>query len=348
MIDEIFSYETELLKHIAPGFVEINTSGIFFAEDPLAPTADNINSSRAPSLPAKKQSTNYHSRVEGVSAHGATDHTSSVRRSYMLDLSSEAALALTRKEENQLPAGLTQKELQKTVDEAEYEGLMTSLAPGQQAWLRSGSTKGAGAWRGDVALQRMRHLYLGKRHYYWNWRLLLFLPTTNLATLDSFYCPCDKKGSCLRVGWDDYHALECSLSSDRIIKRHNDIRDLLIEYLNVIMGQSGSATMVGAESGIFRNDSLLANADCALVVRDGAKVYLIDVTVTNPSGNVNLAKNKSASTQGGAAAAAEKRKLAWWTKNVGHQHQGLQYVPFVLETGGLMGQLAKDFINDVS
>jgi hypothetical protein len=87
------------------------------------------------------------------------------------------------------------------------------------------------------------------------------------------------------------------------------------------------------------------NSKCKpdLLVYDTQQQWMIDVTITEPSGKDHLKSRHSATVPGAAARQAEKNKAAKYepeVKKLSGVNHLTQFVPFVLETHGAIGKRA--------
>jgi len=202
-----------------------------------------------------------------------------------------------------------QKELTAETQRARADALRRELPADRQAWLRSCSGAGAGAWlqpprsKGDV----------------------LARTPFNAAVL-------------LRLGMirmPGPYAVGLSLTdAGDAVRRHNAARDCLANWLTKHVPAAVRTEQSFPELG--NTEHREGRMDIGTHDATGDRI-LIDVVVTHAAAADEVAMARAAQVDGAAAAAAERRKRARYPQAVG-------LVPFALETGGRPGAAARGLV----
>ena len=119
-----------------------------------------------------------------------------------------------------------------------------------------------------------------------------------------------------------------------ITLRHDQLVQLLARYLKL-----AGAVVVLEPKHVFSETNKRPDLQVVL----GSKVYLIDITIVNPTAPSNLRHSQKVL---GQASAAEKAKIRKYGEL--SIQQNCIFVPFVIEVYGGIGKMAQEFLNEVS
>jgi hypothetical protein len=116
--------------------------------------------------------------------------------------------------------------------------------------------------------------------------------------------------------------------------RHDQLVQLLARYLKL-----AGAVVVLEPKHVFSETHKRPDLQVVLA----SKVYLIDVTIVNPTAPSNVRHGQKIL---GQASVAEKTKLRKYEEL--SSQQNCTFIPFVIEVYGGIGKRAQEFLNEVS
>ena len=129
------------------------------------------------------------------------------------------------------------------------------------------------------------------------------------------------------------HGLICKRRSRRIGKRHDKIRDRLVYYLNLVEG-------VVATKEPYIHDPAHPMRRGDIRVAWQGRITILDIGITCPA-TASHVKRGSHKIPGIAAKQYHATKLKKYADSPTH------FVPFIIETGGRLHDVARDFIDDI-
>jgi len=225
------------------------------------------------------------------------------------------------------------------------EGLIAEGDRGKSAlaWVQSiYMVKGLPFWQSLEGIERGEWYFPSSQFKAMlRYRLLSpFLDATGRAITNCKCCEAQQGGG-EEVNIESWytHGMGCRWTANFSL-RHNDVRDA--SGRPVISKEA----VVHAE-GVNGEPAVVMD----LVYRETTgdqRVIFVDVAVTDPGNPTNVAKN-SHEQQGAGAKAREEDKIASFRHRCGDAHQAPHtlFYPFVLESSGRMGELARRFLRDV-
>jgi hypothetical protein len=203
--------------------------------------------------------------------------------------------------------------------------------PAEAAWLLSNSTSCAGrflCWRGGI-IGRFR---MGNAAFRDSLRRRLLFPPTRIQTRAAQGCGCRHD-----VAAHPTHLLDCGAKNTFYYdKRHHDVSNQLAHLLRSSINQHH----VDRE---FNPDGRRAD----LVVDTGGCIYIIDVSITNPSCRTTLEHGSDRTSDVGARL-RETSKRASYARIPSLRlapYTNHQFVPFIVEATGRLGPSALEFLN---
>lgn len=208
-----------------------------------------------------------------------------------------------------------------------------------KAWLRSGATKGSGSWLLGTAYGAPPILRLSEQHFKVNLLLRLLLPPHWVQGPVMVRC-----GSCNNTGNSGdmdprVHGLNCGAMSQVRTRRHDDIRNALKDLIAYIWRDAvvELETIIDPQHNQLRSD---------IMVKLGARVWYLDVSVVNPSSMKHARRNGDAN-QASKHAAHDK----WKKYQTSIRRQNLpddSFIPFIIEATGRFGEEASAFLKLLS
>jgi hypothetical protein len=135
---------------------------------------------------------------------------------------------------------------------------------------------------------------------------------------------------------NEWHYLNCmeGHGGREVTLRHDQLVQLLAHYLKL----AGAVVVLEPKHAFSETNK---RPDLQVVL--ASKVYLIDVTIVNPTAPSNLRYSQKVL---GQASAAEKIKIRKYAEL--SSQQNCIFIPFVIEVYGGIGKMAQDFLNEVS
>ena len=136
---------------------------------------------------------------------------------------------------------------------------------------------------------------------------------------------------------NEWHYLNCmeGHGGREVTLRHDQLVQLIARFLKL-----AGAVVVLEPKHVFSSETG-KRPDLQVVL--ASKVYLIDVTIVNPTAPSNLRHSQKVL---GQATAAEKIKLRKYEELSAQQN--CTFIPFVIEVYGGIGKMAQEFLNEVS
>ena len=129
------------------------------------------------------------------------------------------------------------------------------------------------------------------------------------------------------------HGLCCRRRGKRIMRRHDNIRDAMIRTFNKVKGVSATE-----EPNVADPAHPQRRAD--IRVRKGGNIWLLDVGITCPATTRSVTTLKTHLKPGAAGEAYHAKKAIKYAATD-------RYVPFIIETGGRLHDVARDFIDEL-
>ena len=208
-----------------------------------------------------------------------------------------------------------QKELSKLVEEADFNGLLSSHKIRDQARLRALTCKGASAWLNAIPSFHMRQVFPNAQY------VILLRLWLGLNVYDSEF-PCPTCGNHMDVS--GFHALTCK-SGGYLGVRHNSLRD------EFFMTCQSAQLAPKRETPFLLADSQDRPADVFLPSFSLGRPLCLDFAITHPLQKKFL---KDASGSSGVAANmyASKVKDARYAKTC--LENDLEFSPMVVEVFG--------------
>jgi len=159
-------------------------------------------------------------------------------------------------------------------------------------------------------------------------RYRLGIQFNNIETNDCFLC--HRKDAFAQDSW---HHLSCTkrLGGSAITHRHHAIRNVLVNFAQ----QIGSVTQTEPQHCFSSTDE---RPDALFIF--GGQRYLVDVSVVCPTNPSNVGHGQKML---GAAALREKHKNEKYKQQAAAI--GAEFVPFVMEVTGAIGNEAAEFLN---
>ena len=226
-----------------------------------------------------------------------------------------------------------------TTSKIEKARILSTLAPGANDWLlavpslppTSSICFNSISSLSSSSSSSQSSTYLTNAEFRFACRYRLGIQFNNIETNDCFLC--HRKNAFVQDPW---HHLSCTkrLGGSAITHRHHAIRNVLVNFAQQIGSVTQTEPQHCFESSEERPD--------ALIILGGQR-YLVDVSVVCPTNPSNVGHGQKML---GAAALREKEK------NEKYEQQaaaiGAEFVPFVMEVTGALGEAAVEFINALS
>ena len=243
------------------------------------------------------------------------------------------------------PNDFSQKSLQLLKDKVLFANVLAMIPDksSYKAWFRGGCGKGNAPWLLHSAIGR-GIMHLKPEEFAENLRLRLLLPIFNLASSNaSWSCNCGTRLYALQNGFDDHHALGCRNLVLAKCERHTSLKEFLTKQFAALLGNSGTVgahevDITGPLGNVKRTD---------ISITCGPNIWHIDLSITN-NGCQLARSNKSCDKVGAAARSREKSKTTAWSKVFTATELARNFVPFVIECGGHLGDRAVDLIDKLS
>jgi hypothetical protein len=236
---------------------------------------------------------------------------------------------------------VSQKELSKALDQPTYDQLLTSLTetnPEAAAWLASSTAPGISSWL-YCAQSSIPGLQLDDQDFKEALRLRLLMPSHDDPVPFQRRCR-----SCNKDNVEELHGLSCKGASISRKIRHDLIRDALVKFIRSAVPEA----QVMVETPIPNNLANKGQLTADIMIQQGHKVILLDVAITNPAAPSALRRNGPRTIVAGSAAEAkEKKKISLYKESYGQAIES-SLVPFVLESTGRLGGMAKQFVEKLS
>jgi hypothetical protein len=238
------------------------------------------------------------------------------------------------------------------------EGLIAEGDKGKSAlaWVQSiYMVKGLPFWQSLEGIERGEWYFPSSQFKAMlRYRLLSpFLDATGRAITNCKCCEAQQGGG-EEVNIESWytHGMGCRWTANFSL-RHNDVRDALEQFLKCYSDRAASGRPVISKEAVVHAEGV--NGEPAVVMdlvyretTGDQRVIFVDVAVTDPGNPTNVAKN-SHEQQGAGAKAREEDKIASFRHRCGDAHQAPHtlFYPFVLESSGRMGELARRFLRDI-
>lgn len=208
--------------------------------------------------------------------------------------------------------------------------------PGRAWWL-SQSFKGSGLWLSFIP--KAPNLQLTPDEYRSSLSLRLMLPCcwTPVGT----YSQCQH---CIATHYGDqaqdsrFHPLSCIRAQGKITKRHDRIRDILASGLRRLFGGHTVQLEPAVAAGLRRPD---------IILTIGARTFIIDVAVANPTCRRYLNKSSDLTALAAADTMEEHKRREYAGTLASLQLQPDAMIPFVLEATGRLGKSASTFLEQL-
>ena len=237
------------------------------------------------------------------------------------------------------------------------EGLVAEGDKGKSAmaWVQSiYMVKGLPFWQSLEGIER-GEWYFPSSQFRAMLRCRLLAPFLDVTGRAITHCKCCEagRGGGEEVNIEDWytHGMGCRWAANFSL-RHNDVRDILEQFLKCYCDRTASGRPVISKEAVVHEG---ANGEPAVVMdlvyretTGDQRVILVDVAVADPGCPTYIAEN-SHEQQGAAAKAREEDKIASFRQRCGDAHQAPHtlFYPFVIESSGRMGELARRFLRDV-
>jgi hypothetical protein len=238
----------------------------------------------------------------------------------------------------------TQRELSKAQDKPRHEALLDRLRSTEDtkhlaAWVLSSSTKGISSWLYSACTTDMQ-VRVGHEAFKEGLRLRCLVPPHQDPVPLQVPRACQ---SCRNDNVPPLHALGCKAASGARIKRHDNIRDCLMDFINKVEPDAILTREYFLNDGRrnLHQERLRADIKCELA---GVTTFF-DIAVTNPSNPSAIQGANGASNVAGVAAKAmETDKKSLYSSRYSEAVANC-VVPFVLEATGRLGDMASRFID---
>jgi len=242
----------------------------------------------------------------------------------------------------------SQKDLTKKINEQIHNKLKATLPSNQhKALFISNATYGTANWLSS-ACNFKRFLKLNHDDFTEGLRLRLLIPIFSYNILPNTKCICSKP-----IDKDPFHGLTCKNHQGIKIQTHNEIRDGLANLIKTISpyAQVKIEQTLGKMANEERANPTTPKTDksteirCDIWVADGSDLKLLDVKVTCPASQTNIAKN-SHTTPHVANILSHKLKMDHY-KNYLIEKFHHTITPFVLETSGRLSKESEKYLDKI-
>ena len=216
-------------------------------------------------------------------------------------------------------------------------------------WMKSARCNGAGRWLARAGNRfQPKHLRFDDVEYRLAMRLsLLLAPFEDMPgdyAPSTPVCSCEGSTEMLRHK-EPFHNLDCGQTGDyRTNTRHNNVVTVIRDFLGRNIPEKPTFVVEPWATNMDGSKSTTARGDLS-VHAPHLPPRMIDVMVTNPATR-SYRVYKEHKTDLFAASQCEKRKINRY-KNTRELSNG-EFVPFVVEATGKMGNAAKEYVNFVS
>jgi hypothetical protein len=253
-----------------------------------------------------------------------------------LDLGDEGDDELNHFDQASMVAFSTRVTVARGVESKAIHSSKIESSKDEAAWFLSSCTPNSGrwlSWRGGMShsFRMSSPLYVDALR-----RRLLCPPTPLQLVAAEVCCTCSTASSAHPT-----HLLDCPRNQWLFHRRHLVICRLLARYIGKVCDDSLLVLEAPVEDG---PNALRAD----IVATIGTRIYTLDVSLTNPACQSNIAHN-SHLTHDRSSVNRENQKWAKYGHLSGLERGGdRSFTPFVIESTGRLGPSAQTFINDIT
>jgi len=228
------------------------------------------------------------------------------------------------------PPNVTQRGLNEQVVGSMRTELLDLLSGPQSRWFTSQARKGSASWLSSP-MSRNPALSLSPEDYRENLRFRLLLPVVDDTPSIVRRCTCRHVGD-QDLRDNPYHFLSCPKINGPRIRRHNDIRDALAQFLR----HAVPAAQVATEPVLAQGPPMV-RAD--LRISHSSWNTHVDVAVANPAGFCYANETRT------PGVAKEEQKIDAYHSRI---DPSFHILPFVLECTGTFAPRAADLIDKLT